>query len=66
MKIPIVDRDACQGHAVCVGIAPGVYQLDEDGISTVVDPKGEDEETIQQAIDGCPVDALDWTEVPEE
>lgn len=66
LKIPIVDRDTCQGHAVCVGIAPDVYQLDEEGISTVIDPEGDDESTIQQAIDGCPVGALSWTNVTAE
>lgn len=62
MKEPVVDKEACQGHAVCVGIAPEVFELDDDGLSTVKDPEGADESTIQQAIDGCPVNAISWKE----
>lgn len=62
MKEPVVDREKCQGHAVCVGIAPEVFELDDEGISTVKDPEGADESTIQQAIDGCPVNAISWKE----
>ncbi len=62
MKEPVVDKDICQGHAVCVGLAPEVFELDDDGKSEVKDPEGADESTIQQAIDGCPVDAISWKE----
>lgn len=47
---------------VCVGIAPEVFEIDDDGKSNVTDPEGADETTIQQAIDGCPVDAIGWEE----
>lgn len=60
MKEPIVDRDACTGAAVCVALAPDVFELDNEGISTVKDPEGADEATIQKAIDGCPEDAISW------
>lgn len=62
MKKPVVDKGVCQGHAVCVGIAPEVFELDAQGKSEVKDPEGADETTIQQAIDGCPVDAISWEE----
>lgn len=62
MEKPVVNKEKCQGHAVCVGLAPDVFQLDDNGKSEVVDPQGEDESTIQQAIDGCPVDAISWEE----
>lgn len=62
MKEPVVDRDACQGHAVCVALAPDTFELDDEGISTVKDPEGDDENTIQRAVDGCPVDAISWNE----
>lgn len=62
MKKPVVDKETCQGHAVCVGIAPEVFELDSQGKSEVKDPEGADETTIQQAIDGCPVDAISWEE----
>lgn len=62
MKKPVVDRDACTGAAVCVAVAEDVFELDSEGLSTVKDPEGADEETIQQAIDGCPEDAISWEE----
>lgn len=62
MKEPVVDKDTCQGHMVCVGIAPEVFEIEDDGKSSVKDPEGADEETIQQAIDGCPVEAISWKE----
>ncbi len=62
LKKPVVDRDKCQGHAVCVALASEVFELDDEGISTVKDPEGADEDTIQRAIDGCPVNAISWEE----
>lgn len=62
MRKPVVDKSACTGAAVCVGAAPEVFDLDEDGKAFVKDPEGADESTIQQAIDGCPEDAISWEE----
>lgn len=27
----VVDRTTCSGHALCHSVAPGVYDLDEEG-----------------------------------
>ena len=54
----IVDRDVCIGAAPCVAIAPGVFQLDEENIAFVVDPKAADDETIMLAAQSCPVQAI--------
>lgn len=32
----IVDFDLCQGHAVCMGEAPEVFRVAEDGSNTVL------------------------------
>ncbi|KXA94032.1 ferredoxin [candidate division MSBL1 archaeon SCGC-AAA259E19] len=60
MKKPVVDKDKCQGHMVCVALAPDVFEIDDNGKSEVKDPEGAEESKIQQAIDGCPVDAISW------
>ena len=60
MEEPVVDENVCVGAAACVAIAPDVFELNDEGIAEVVDPEGADEETIQQAIDGCPEDAISW------
>jgi ferredoxin len=55
---PVVDRDTCIGAASCVGVAPDVFQLDEEFKSTVVDPDGADEDILMQAAEACPVQAI--------
>ncbi|MBU3751438.1 MAG: ferredoxin, partial [Mycobacterium sp.] len=31
----VVDRDRCEGNAICVGIAPELFELDEDEYAVV-------------------------------
>ncbi len=56
----VVDRDRCEGNAVCVKIAPEVFQLDEDEYAMVTaDPVPVEHETpAEQAIAECPRAAL--------
>ena len=55
-----VDRDRCEGNAVCVGIAPDLFELDDDDYAVVkADPVPESEEAVaDQAVDECPRAAL--------
>jgi len=53
-----VDRDLCIGSAMCVATAPGVFELDDEGLSRVVDPDAGDEELLREAAEGCPVQAI--------
>ncbi len=54
----VVDRDACMGSGNCVFWAPGVFDLDEDGIAVVVgDATGRDEE-VRKAAANCPTSAI--------
>ena len=55
-----VDRDRCEGNAVCVGIAPDLFMLDdEDYVMVTKDPIPADEESLaEQAITECPRAAL--------
>lgn len=53
-----VDRDLCIGSAMCVATAPAVFELDDEGLSRVVDQEAGDEETLRQAAEGCPVQAV--------
>jgi len=54
----ITDRETCIGAASCVGIAPDVFQLDDEFKVRVVDPEGADEDTLIQAAEACPVQAI--------
>lgn len=55
-----VDRDRCEGNAICVGIAPEVFELDDDEYAVVkVDPiPADQEELAERAVADCPRAAL--------
>lgn len=55
-----VDRDRCEGNAVCVGIAPDLFDLDDDDYAVVkLDPVPADQEDLaEQSIAECPRAAL--------
>lgn len=53
-----VDRDLCVSVATCVAIAPHTFELDENGIAIIKDPRGDSEKTILQAAQSCPVNAI--------
>ncbi len=58
MAVPVVDADLCTGCELCVDVAPNTFQMNDEDISVVVNPSGDDEDTIQEAIDSCPVEAI--------
>jgi ferredoxin len=53
-----IDRETCLGEALCVSAAPGVFDLDDEEKAIVIDPAGDDEETIWDAARACPVEAI--------
>ena len=53
-----VDRDLCFGFGDCVDSAPGVFELDGEDKSVVVDPDGAERDQIIDAAQNCPVDAI--------
>ncbi len=57
-----VDHEKCSGESVCVGLAPGVFRLNEAGKSEVVNTEGADRGTIIAAAMGCPTLAITVTE----
>jgi len=56
----VVDPDRCEGNAVCVGIAPDLFELDDQEYAVVTaDPIPDDREALaEQAIAECPRAAL--------
>lgn len=53
-----VDRNICIGSAICVSIAPEVFELDDQGLSHAVHPTAGTDEQLQEAATSCPVQAI--------
>jgi ferredoxin len=53
-----IDRETCMGSGNCAFWAPGVFDLDDDGIAVVLDPTAADDDKIIMAAQGCPTQAI--------
>jgi ferredoxin len=61
-----IDRDKCMGSGNCSFWAPGVFDLDDEGISIVLDPEAQPEEKVVLAAQGCPTQAISLTKDGEK
>ena len=52
MKVK-VNRDACIGCGACAAICPYVFEIDDEGLSKVVNSD------VKDAIDSCPTGAIE-------
>lgn len=57
MKVK-VDRDLCIGVGNCVAFAPTVFKLDEENKAVVLDPASVDDDTLLEAAESCPEQAI--------
>lgn len=55
-----VNQDACIGCGACAAICDKVFELDDEGLSTVKEEEiSKDlEEVVKDAIDSCPTGAI--------
>ena len=53
-----IDREACMGSGNCSFWAPGVFDLDDDGIAVVIDQGAAPDDKIVLAGQGCPTHAI--------
>jgi len=60
MKRPVVDKSKCIGDGTCTVIAAKTFKLGADNKAEVIEPVGDDEKTVQEAIDSCPTVAISW------
>ena len=59
-----IDRTRCMGSGNCSFWAINTFDLDDEGIAIVVDADGDDAAKIQNAVNGCPTQAITLTERP--
>jgi ferredoxin len=59
MKVE-VDLGLCRSYAICVGVAPDVFELDDDGVLVVLRPDVAtgDEDRMREAALACPTQAI--------
>lgn len=59
MKI-VVDFDKCDSNGVCCGIAPDLFELDDQNFLVVKQEEpGEDQRaTLEEAVRNCPTEAI--------
>lgn len=60
MKV-IVNKDACIGCGACAAICDSVFEIDDEGLSTLKDDEVEkdEEELVRDACDSCPTGAIE-------
>ena len=59
MKLHL-DRDLCQGHGRCYGIAPDLFECDDEGYAVLLaeDVPAGNEPDAQLCADNCPEYAI--------
>lgn len=55
-----VNSEICSGFGICLGIAPEVFELHDDGYAIVLvsEVKSEDEDLMRRAASQCPAQAI--------
>ncbi|MGH9150075.1 MAG: ferredoxin [Acidimicrobiales bacterium] len=56
----VVDYDQCASSAVCMGLAPSVFEVRDDGYLYVLDPTPGEElrPEVEMAVRSCPTGAI--------
>ena len=59
MKV-VVDFDKCESNAVCMGIAPEVFEVRDDNFLYVLqeEPPESDRPKLQECVHQCPTGAI--------
>lgn len=57
----VIDKDKCIGCGTCPVLAPKSFRMTPDGSKAeVIEPPGDPEATINDAIASCPTAAISW------
>jgi ferredoxin len=60
-----VHKDECEGNAMCMGIAPDIFDVDDDGLLELLqdEPVEDRRADVERAVRSCPKAALSVTPV---
>jgi ferredoxin len=60
-----VDFDKCESNAVCMGIAPEIFEVRDDDFLYVLNETPDESERarVQEAVDRCPKQAISIVEL---
>jgi ferredoxin len=57
----LIDEEECIGCGSCEEICPEVFVLNEDTEKAeVINPEGGPEDLIEEAMEACPVECIQW------
>lgn len=63
VKRVIINQEECVGCQSCMELCPDVFDFDEDAEkASVKEDYDGDLECIQEAIDSCPTECIEWDE----
>lgn len=56
----VVNMNQCESNGVCMGVAPDIFQLDDDDNLTVLNetPDESDRDRVLEAVRMCPKQAI--------
>ncbi len=56
-----INQEVCVGGGLCVGMVADVFQMNDGGKAESYQAATSENETlVQDAIDACPVSAIEW------
>jgi ferredoxin len=60
----VVDYDLCASNAVCMGIAPELFEVRDDGFLYVLDEHPDESlrEKLRESVNSCPTGAISIAE----
>jgi ferredoxin len=53
-----VDLGRCTGHGICESLAPGVFEVTDEGSVIIHASESADDAVLRQAVTQCPAAAL--------
>ena len=62
-KKVVIEAEECVACGTCVEICPEVFKMDDgDEVAEVIMDTGGPEDLIQESMDSCPVQCIQWEE----